>query len=84
MASAPQSRYPHPKSLPSGEGLTIALTGSNVHIDIHENPESLENFEKIKRSCENLEQKKQRPRNNKSEAVIKINIPEEFAMDFRG
>lgn len=23
------SRYPHPKSLPSGKGLTIALTGSN-------------------------------------------------------
>ena len=34
MACAPRSRYPHPKSLPSGEGLAIALTGSNVHIDI--------------------------------------------------
>ena len=25
-------RYPHPKSLPSGKGLTLALTGSNHHI----------------------------------------------------
>ncbi len=55
MTSAPQSRYPYPKSLPSGEGLAIALTGSNVHIDINKN-------------------KEQRPRNNKSEAVIKESI----------
>ena len=56
MTSAPQSRYPHPKSLPSGEGLAIALTGSNAHIDVHENPDNLENHESLERTCENLKQ----------------------------
>ncbi len=32
-------RYPHPKSLPSGKGLTIALVGSSYFINVDDNAE---------------------------------------------
>ena len=31
------ARYPHPKSLPSGKGLTLALAGSKSGISRYEN-----------------------------------------------
>ena len=32
-------RYPHPKFLPSGKGLTIALAGSSYFINVDDNAE---------------------------------------------